>query len=394
MTKEQFENYNGLLHCKTCNKYVPKIHMNYKKVHKNGDVTRCNVCEWLKRHKDVLNIISFDEDDIVTTLHFFIYEESYYINDLANKLNKTIDEIITLYKALKIGNKKCFVKTNCEYCEKEIEKPLSVYLKNENTYCSLECYWNDKPNKILHGKDSPFYNKIKTHCTNCGKDIDVIPHRYNIENSFGENHNFCSKECYWEFRSKHYVGDKSHMTGFKFTEEQLEKMKTNAIKNSRNSNRFNSGVQLKVDKILNECNINYEREYIIKYYAVDNYLYDQNLIIEVMGDYWHGNPLKYNENKYMLNNIQQKTILKDKQKASYILNHKNIKILYLWETDIDKNPELCKKLILSYIQNNGHMDNYNSFNWKLKGENLKLCDDIIIPYQDMKSNEYNGILKK
>ena len=61
--------------------------------------------------------------------------------------------------------------------------------------------------------------------------------------------------------------------------------------------------------------------------------------------------------------MQQRTILKDKQKKTYILNHNNINILYLWETDINKNPELCELLILEYIKNHGHLEHYHSFNW-------------------------------
>ena len=394
MTKEEFNNYNKLLHCKNCGMDVPKIHIDYKKVYKNGDIARCNVCEWVKRHNGIPLIDNFNETEIINALHFLLYEKSIYINDLAENLHKTLEDTIYLFKSLKVGNKKCIVKTKCACCDKEIEKPINVYLSNNNLYCSTECYWKDKPNKIEHGKDSPFYNRIKTKCTNCGKDIEVIPYNYNIENSFGDNHNFCSKECYWEYRSKYYIGEKSHMTNFKYTDEQLEKMRIVMINNMKKSDRLNSKIQLKINDMLDKEDIKYEREHIIKYYSVDNYLYDSHLIIEVMGDYWHGSPLKYNENNYMLNDIQQKVILKDKQKASYIFNHQNIKILYLWEKDINDRPELCRELILSYIKNNGILENYHSFNWILEEDSLFLCKNLIIPYQDMKSDKYKNLIKK
>lgn len=394
MTKEQYDNYTGELYCRTCKRNVPKIHMYYKKVYQNGDVTRCNVCDWLKRHDGIPQIDGFNEQEILTALYFFIYEESIYINDLSQKLEISLDDAINLYRKLNLKGKKCIIKANCEYCGKEIEKPLSVYLLNQDLYCSRECYWNDKPNKTPHGENNPSYIRIKTECTNCGKELKIIPYNYNEKNSFGDNHNFCCQKCYWEYRSKYYRGEKSHMTGYKFSEDQLEKMRIRALKNSRNSKRFDSGAQLQVNDMLESENINYEREQIIKYYAVDNYLPDHNLIIEVMGDYWHGNPLRYNENKYCLNDIQQKTIVKDKQKKSYILNHNDIRILYLWETDINKNPELCKKLILEYIKNKGKLENYHSFNWCLKNGSLFLCDDLIIPYQDMKSDDYKHLIKK
>ena len=116
------------------------------------------------------------------------------------------------------------------------------------------------------------------------------------------------------------------MHNYIFTEEQKEKARINILKNSRKANRLETGIQLKVNDILNKNNIKFEREYIIKYYAVDNYSPKFNLIIEVMGDYQHSSPLKYNENKHSINELQSRTITKDKQKKTYILTHENINI--------------------------------------------------------------------
>lgn len=394
MTKENFEKYEGMLHCKTCGHDVPKLHISYNKVYTNGDIARCNVCEWIKRHNGIPNVEGFSESDIELALYFIIYEKSSYLNDLADMLQCDIYEAIRLFRALKIGNKKAWVKSNCECCGKEIENPQSVFESTNNLYCSLECYWKDKPNKMPHGEDNPCYNRIKTFCTNCNEPIDVIPFNYKKSNEFGDNHNFCSQECYWEYRGKYYIGEKSAALNRVFTEEQREKARLTILKNSRNANRFNSKVQLKINDILDTNHINHDREYIIKYYAVDNYLSDYDLIIEVMGDYWHANPLRYNEEKYMLNETQQRTLQKDKQKKSYILNHNNIRILYLWESDIEKRPDLCEALIMKYIENNGLLENYHSFNWDIKDDSLFLCENIIIPYQDMKSDEYRHLIKK
>ena len=113
-----------------------------------------------------------------------------------------------------------------------------------------------------------------------------------------------------------------------------------------------------------------------------------------MGNYWHVHPLRYNENKYLINEKQFGWIKKDKSKHTYIKNHIGIEILYLWETDIIKNPELCEQLILEYIKNNGILFNYHSFNYHLDSNSiLKLNDKIIIPYQDQISKDYKYLLK-
>lgn len=393
MTKEEFDNYEGLLHCRTCKHDVPKIHINYKKVHKNGDIARCNVCEWIKRHNGTPIINGFSKDEVLKALYFLLYEKSIYMNDLSEELGRSLDDTIDLFQALKIGNKKCLIKVVCEYCGKETIKTPNVYKISKNSYCSLECYWKDKTNKTEHGEDSQFYNRITTNCTNCGKEIKVIPYNYNKTNSFGDNHNFCCQECYWEYRKKYYIGEKSTMLNYQYTEDQLEKIRNNLLKNSKSSKRFDSNIQLSINNILDNSKIKYEREKIFTYYAVDNYLTDYNLIIEVMGDYWHSNPLRYNENKYKLNKKQFVWIKKDKQKHSYIKNHENINILYLWETDINKNIELCEKLILEYIKNKGILLNYNSFNYHLESnKNLILNNNIILSYQEQKSENYKHLL--
>ena len=119
-----------------------------------------------------------------------------------------------------------------------------------------------------------------------------------------------------------------------------------------------------------------------------------NGIIEVMGDYWHTSPLKYNKDKYLINEMQQKQLHRDKIKYSYIMNHYKIPILYLWETDINNNPNLCTKLIDKYIQNGKILENYHSFNWQLENDNLSIKEDIITPYQNMSVDEYRHLIKK
>jgi G:T-mismatch repair DNA endonuclease (very short patch repair protein) len=66
-----------------------------------------------------------------------------------------------------------------------------------------------------------------------------------------------------------------------------------------------------------------------------------NIVIEVQGDYWHGNPKFYQE----FNEVQQKMINRDKRKKK-VLEKMGYKVLYLWEYDIKKNIEECERQIL------------------------------------------------
>lgn len=393
MTKEKFLQYkNEYTDCHVCGKKLPTKYFLHRYIKENG-TGKCKVCDWIQRNDGLPVIDGFTEFQIKRTIDFIIYEESPYLNDLCDILHLDLTIVNNLIKSLKIGNRKYLILTNCDFCNKKIEVRLSTYLLNQNCYCSSECYWKHKPTIVGHGRENRQYNRIKTNCSNCNKNIEVIPYNYNNKNSFGDSHNFCSQECYWEFRTKYYIGAKSSNYHNEWTEEQREHMRKVVLVNSRSSKRFDSKVQLIVNSLLDKHNINYKREEIFKYYAVDNYLIDYNLIIEVMGDYWHCSPLKYNEFGYPINTIQQKDIHMDKCKMTYIKSHYNINILYLWESDILNHPNVCEDLILHYIKHNGAIENYHSFNWSGVGKNFSLNNNIVIPYQNMDIKEYRHLFK-
>jgi hypothetical protein len=129
--------------------------------------------------------------------------------------------------------------------------------------------------------------------------------------------------------------------------------------------------QLIINNLLDDMGINNEKEYDCKYYLVDNYLIDYDLMIEVMGNFFHCSPVMNLENSRKV-----KIIGKDKAKHTYIKRYKNIEILYLWEKDINENIDLCKTLIEEYIKNNGVLENYHSYNYYLENGELKLIDNL------------------
>lgn len=169
----------------------------------------------------------------------------------------------------------------------------------------------------------------------------------------------------------------------RYSDQNKEKMRAAFIEWTKSNDRFDSKIQLIVNDILDKNNIKYEREYRVKYYAIDNYLVDSGLIIEVMGDYWHASPLVYNDFSFT-NKTQKKDVHIDKSKHTYIRNIYGKEILYLWEYDVNNNVDLCEALILEYINNDGRLDNYHSFNWNYNNGILSMNDDVITPYQDIK----------
>lgn len=252
----------------------------------------------------------------------------------------------------------------CEICGELFDcKKVS-----KQRFCSPACryVWNS----TLIGELNPHYSKIDAICDYCGEVYKVKPSQYN-----NSNHHFCSANC----RQKWYAEIHSQ------TDEYREKSRKRAASILKtNPQNTDTKPQLIVNRMLDGMGIAYENERVFVYYAVDNYIVNNNLIIEVMGDYWHANPTKY-ETVDRLNETQIKRAIIDKAKHSYIKNQYGIEILYLWEYDICNRPQVCEALINNYILNRGMLNNYHSFNYYIDDDNnLSLYQQTIIPYQDRK----------
>lgn len=306
---------------------------------------------------------------------------------------------------------------NCDYCGTEIERTKSQYEKSKNHFCSNKCAdkfrteqhtiektciicgkifkirksleyqmccsiqcqgkWQSK--NLIGENANNFNSEIplkdrKFNCDWCNE--ETLVRLYNINN---KNH-FCSHKCLREWLTKHFVN----------TEENIERQRKLAVKILEDGlvEKVNTEPQILINKLLNKLDIEYKNEKGFTYYTVDNYLIDYNLILEVMGTYWHCDRRYYPTITY---ERQVNRIKIDKAKHTYIKNNFNIEILYLWEYDIINNIKLCEELIKLYIKNNGALENYHSFNYTYKNNILKLNNNVLIPYMDYEKENLNKI---
>lgn len=300
-----------------------------------------------------------------------------FVNDLCNDLNRDLFiEVINELHNLGVNNQKIKIKVYCKECSKELIIRPSQYKKQKYFHCDEHI--KHKPS----GKNSPFYKQIEIQCTNCGNLYSVIPYDYNKINKFGDNHNFCCQQCYWEYRTKYYVDDKHPMFGTHQSKENRDKQSelvTRMISNGLMPQTMTKPHK-KINGLLELHKVCFENEHLVKYHSIDIFLSEYNLMIEIMGNYWHAHPLKYNINK--LTKQQKKSIKQDKSKHTYIKKYEDIEILYLWEKDINENIDLCWLLIQKYIDNSGKLDNYHSFNYHLARSMLILNDILVTPFQE------------
>lgn len=300
-----------------------------RKGQKTGKIVKCRICG-----KEIYKTLSYINRG---------YTNHYCSNECAN-----IGRHLDTYEIRK-----------CEICGCEFE----VKKKSTQRFCSIGCQheWQ----KLQVGPLNSRYKRVDKCCTWCGQHIAVCEYKSSQE------HLFCSTKCRQEW----------YANVFSQSEEWINQSRMRAVDilESGVISQTKSHPQKKVDAILQRLGIKYEREYNLKYYAADNFLTDYNLIIEVMGDFWHANPQKYDCVKYQQ---QKKSVARDKRKHSYVVKHMGIEILYLWENDIVHHQDVCEKLIIEYTMKHGVLQNYHSFNWEYNGEGLQLKPDIVVPYQD------------
>lgn len=91
--------------------------------------------------------------------------------------------------------------------------------------------------------------------------------------------------------------------------------------------------------IMGDGNRNYQYDFIIK---------GKRILVEVNGDYWHGNPNKFNldgsDGKRKLNDIQITKIETDELKLEFAKSH-NFEVIYIWEEEIN-NGDFSKLYFL------------------------------------------------
>lgn len=219
-------------------------------------------------------------------------------------------------------------------------------------------------------KEVPISDRIKT-CEWCSTKFLIKPSKNKAK--------FCSKKC----RRDWYSNDWSQRDEWK---EESRKRAVTILQNGKIS-KTDSEAQKVLNGILDNMDITYENEYNCLVVAIDNYLPDFNLMVEVMGGYWHVDPRFYQTINYQM---QYDRVINDKRKRGIIKSQFNINILYLWEEDLLNNQDLCKELILLYISQKGNLEELNSFNYKYIDSEI-LIDKKFKPFMDLKTDELHKL---
>tara|TARA_R110000868_G_scaffold17137_3_gene75656 strand:- start:8289 stop:8756 length:468 start_codon:yes stop_codon:yes gene_type:complete len=102
--------------------------------------------------------------------------------------------------------------------------------------------------------------------------------------------------------------------------------------------------EIEFESILKEMNIKYESQKILKGKIYDYYIPDYNMLCEVDGNYWHGDPEKYE----VLSEMQKKTSQNDRYK-NIIAKGMGYNIFRVWESELKESREDVKERIENEI---------------------------------------------
>ena len=297
-------------------------------------------------------------------------------------------------------DKKTGVYIQCEYCGETVYKTLSQYRKRRQHFCSNKCQsllkreitFEHRPCEIC-GEDMYLSKKsTKRFCSVKCQNVWQLGNTGFDNKKFGGGYvtcEFCNKQFLvgkyvLESNRRHFCSTTCRQEWYATVWSQSEGWRLASRERAARILHNNPVIthtkpQIIANSILDELEISYRNEEPFTYYSVDNYLPDFNLAIEVMGDYWHSSPLKYPES---ISSKQRYIVSRDKAKRTYLRDYYGIEVLYLWEADLLKRPDVCSKLIMHYIENGGAIQNYHSFNYTIVCDSVELNDVIICPYQE------------
>lgn len=185
------------------------------------------------------------------------------------------------------------------------------YQLTGNQFCSRSCYTSSRRGQDLGGW-------VKLECYGCKQEFKK--QRYLYVNSVNLHH-FCTNRCYSSYKSQQ--GNTPH-TGATKPEKYFKKVLQ----------------ELRITFISQKLFVS--TEYGRCYY--DFYLTEINTVIEVDGDYWHGNPKMYST----LNEQQQKCKIRDQEKE-LVLKENNVILIRVWESDL---YTLTKQQVVDLLNSN------------------------------------------
>ena len=255
---------------------------------------------------------------------------------------------------------------HCPYCDRRFE-----------TYNGLcKHVFSDK---LPHGKITQEklltdfkYDGIRPTCKcGCGNYTEIsyvgeahfcsylLGHNAKTHNNWGNNEKAISNSS--ETRRKQYKsGEREQWNKGKtwketYTDEdikRLTKIQREKIYRMLTEGGFSLSSKIEkefIEKCIKPLGIKFTTQHYIKdlHHYCDVYIPEKNVVIEFQGDYWHGNPKKYEKEE--LSEFQLEKVKKDESLREYCKNN-GIRLVEIWESDYNRDIDGVNKLIAESVK--------------------------------------------
>lgn len=292
--------------------------------------------------------------------------------ELCDKIFTNCNPKISMYKH------RIWCEGKYEFLRKYNIDPMNLeelYDKNGSVLGFMEKYpyWNNHNQYYKLFKEFGV-NVSLSHAAN--NDIVIKKREKTHINKYGAKHNFCKNSKSrkkWEKRLLKEEG----ITNV-FQREDVKKKSLKTILKKYGTELWihaitirGAGVISKINKkifeVLENNNIKFYIEHKINrddksYYSYD-ILLDNKKIIEINGDYWHGNPQKYKSSDILLKGSSKEMLVKekweyDKNKIEFAQNN-GYEVLVVWESEIKEDIEKVVKKIIRYAKSKNKINKKN-----------------------------------
>jgi len=268
------------------------------------------------------------------------------------------------------------IKVCCEYCEKYFE--ITEYDKSlgRGKYCSRECKDLDQKEKYK-GESNPMFGKKITDKTRKKKSDIMLKlwkneeyikkrrkgiQKFVDENGYYPGSDEKSKNHRKQTMLKKYgvehnwIGKYGERICDKTTIEKYGKSTVEMLSEYEIKYGKETDIEKIFKKILNDLSIQYQYKFRIYNKDDDSFWYREfdflientNILIEVDGDYWHGNEKIFET----LNEYQLETQKKDKIKENFAISN-GYCVIRFWGSELKKNTEKIKIELSKLIRENG-----------------------------------------
>lgn len=323
--------------CKYCEYETdkPNTFKKHLKYH-HYDNKNCDELEY-----DFIKIFyGLNNSDINTIIHLYNHE-CYSVMDIAEIYNKTrsIISLILKRNEVTIRNQHDAKKTQ-KYINKIEKTCLNKYgVKNPSSSIIIK---NKRKNTCINkfGYEASFCDAHirKKALGNINYDELTEKIKKSIYKKYGV----------YNITQLKWVSDKISKSRKKRMNEMSYEEKLKLTENARKNIKYESKIQLRIQKLINKLNIEYRANGFLWRYNYD-FIFKNKKILEIQGDFWHANPKKYKKNDMIVGELTAENIWKkDERKKIKALNN-GYNIYYLWENEINN---MSDENIINYLINN------------------------------------------